>query len=117
MAPESCSIRRGARFPGRPRRKWPFRPLNSHYFSLFLRYFSRLHRTNFSQIPQALFTELIGLALLFSLDRAEALTGGLRSNTSPIFGQLSDKPLLASISLCGVSDVKNNGGLRNYALI
>jgi len=30
-------------------RKWPFRPLNSHYFSLFLRYFSRLHRTNFSQ--------------------------------------------------------------------
>jgi hypothetical protein len=41
--------------------------LNSHYFSLFFRYFSRLHRTNFSQIPQALFTELIGLALLFSL--------------------------------------------------
>jgi hypothetical protein len=37
--------------------------------------------------------------------------------TSPIFGQLSDKPLLASIWLCGVSDVKNNGGLRNYALI
>ena len=32
-------------------------------------------------------------------------------------GQLSDKPLLASIWLCGVSDVKNNGGLRNYALI
>jgi hypothetical protein len=37
--------------------------------------------------------------------------------TSPIFGQLSDKPLLASIWLRGVSDVKNNGGLRNYALI
>src|SRR5262249_48354266 len=37
---------------------------NFHYF---LRYFSRLHRTNFSQIPQELFTELIGLALLFSL--------------------------------------------------
>ena len=37
--------------------------------------------------------------------------------TSPIFGQLSDKPLLASIWLCGVSDVKSNGGLRNYALI
>jgi len=35
---------------------------NFHYF---LRYFSRLHRTNFSQIPQELFTELIGLALLF----------------------------------------------------
>ena len=33
------------------------------------------------------------------------------------FGQRSDKPLLASIWLCGVSDVKNNGGLRNYALI
>jgi putative DNA primase/helicase len=43
------------------------RPLNSLYFSLFLRYFSRLHRTSFSQIPQGLFTELIGLALLFSL--------------------------------------------------
>jgi hypothetical protein len=36
--------------------------------------------------------------------------------TSPIFGQLSDKPLLASIWLCGVSDVKNNGELRNYAI-
>jgi hypothetical protein len=36
-------------------------------FSLFLRYFPRLRRINFSQIPQALFTELIGLSLLFSL--------------------------------------------------
>jgi hypothetical protein len=36
-------------------------------FFTILRYFSRLHRTNFSQIPQRLFTELIGLALLFSL--------------------------------------------------
>jgi hypothetical protein len=41
----------------------------SRYY--FLRYFSRLHRTNFSQIPQELFTELIGLALLFSLLLAE----------------------------------------------
>ena len=32
-------------------------------------------------------------------------------------GQLSDKPLLASIYLCGVSGAKNNGGSRNYALI
>src|SRR5258705_11374463 len=52
-------------------------PLNSHYFCLFLRYFSRRHRTNFSQIPQALFTELIGLALLFSLARS-ARTAGIR---------------------------------------
>ena len=37
--------------------------------------------------------------------------------TSPIFGQLSDKPLLACIWSCGVSDVKNNGKSRNYALI
>jgi hypothetical protein len=37
--------------------------------------------------------------------------------TSPIFGQPSDKPLLACICLCGVWDVKNNGGSRNYALI
>lgn len=37
--------------------------------------------------------------------------------TSPIFGQLSDKQLLARNWLCGVSDVKSNGGLRNYALI
>jgi hypothetical protein len=36
--------------------------------------------------------------------------------TSPIFGQLSDKPLLASIGSCGVSGAKNNGGSRNYAL-
>jgi hypothetical protein len=36
-------------------------------FLYFFAIFSRLHRTNFSQIPQALFTELIGLALLFSL--------------------------------------------------
>ena len=32
-------------------------------------------------------------------------------------GQLSDKLLLASIWLCGVSSAKNNGGSRNYALI
>jgi hypothetical protein len=37
--------------------------------------------------------------------------------TSPIFGQFSDKPLLACIWLCGMSDVKNNGESRNYALI
>jgi hypothetical protein len=32
-------------------------------------------------------------------------------------GQLSDKPLLACIWLCGVSHVKNNGRSRNYARI
>jgi hypothetical protein len=32
-------------------------------------------------------------------------------------GQLSDKPLLASICLCGVSGAKNNGGSKNYVLI
>jgi hypothetical protein len=37
--------------------------------------------------------------------------------TSPIFGQLSDKPLLASIRLCGVSDVKSNGGSRKLRAI
>jgi hypothetical protein len=37
--------------------------------------------------------------------------------TSPIFGQLSDKPQLASIWLCGVSDAKNNGEARNYVLV
>jgi hypothetical protein len=34
-------------------------------FSLFLRYFSRLHRTNFSQISQALFTKLVGSAFRY----------------------------------------------------
>jgi hypothetical protein len=32
--------------------------------------------------------------------------------TSPIFGQLSDKPLLACIQSHGVSAPKNNGVLR-----
>ena len=32
-------------------------------------------------------------------------------------GQLSDKPLLASIRSCGVSGAKNNGGSKNYVLI
>src|SRR6516225_2303949 len=50
---------------------------NFHYF---LRYFSRLHRTNFSQFPQELFTELIGLALLFSLLRP----GGYRVSIETI---------------------------------
>ena len=46
-----------------------------------------------------------------------ATVGNGDFGTSPIFGQLSDKRLLACTGLCGVSDVKNNGGLRNYALI
>ena len=32
-------------------------------------------------------------------------------------GQLSDKPLLASTILCGVSGAKNNGVSKNYVLI
>jgi len=42
-------------------------------FSIFFAIFS-LHRTNFSQIPQELFTELIGLALLFSLEAGALAT-------------------------------------------
>jgi hypothetical protein len=33
--------------------------------------------------------------------------------TSPIFGQLSDKPALACIWVTGVPDVKRNSGSRN----
>jgi hypothetical protein len=45
-------------------------------FLYFFGYFSRLHRTNFSQIPQALFTELIGGPLLSSFaEKAESLVG------------------------------------------
>jgi len=33
--------------------------------------------------------------------------------TSPIFGQLSDKPLLASTKHLGCWDVKHNSGLRH----
>jgi len=33
--------------------------------------------------------------------------------TSPIFGQLSDKPLLAGTKHVGCRDVKHNGGLRH----
>ena len=42
-----------------------------------------------------------------------ATVGNGDVGTSPIFGQLSDKPLLASIWLGGVSGVKHNGGSRN----
>jgi hypothetical protein len=38
-----------------------------------------------------------------------ATVGNGDFGTSPIFGQFSDKPLLAYIWSCGVSDVKNNG--------
>ena len=37
--------------------------------------------------------------------------------TSPIFGQLSDKPLLACDSLYGVSEVKEQWRSRIYALV
>jgi hypothetical protein len=33
--------------------------------------------------------------------------------TSPIFGQLSDKPALACIWVTGVPDVKRNSGSKN----
>jgi hypothetical protein len=33
--------------------------------------------------------------------------------TSPFFEQLSDKPQLACMCLCGLSDAKRNSGLRN----
>ena len=46
-----------------------------------------------------------------------ATVGNGDFGTSPIFGQLSDKPLLASIWLCGVSDVNNNGVSTNYVLV
>ena len=47
-----------------------------------------------------------------------ATVGNGDFGTSPFFvGQLSDKPLLASICLCGVSGAKNNGGSKNYVLI
>jgi hypothetical protein len=58
------------------------------------------------------------LRVIVPTDGTSAATGGNGDfGTSPIFGQLSDKPLLASILLCGAPDVKNNGRLRNYALI
>jgi hypothetical protein len=41
------------------------------------------------------------------------LSGNGDFGTSPIFGQLSDKPLLACINLRGVSAVKHNGGSGN----
>jgi hypothetical protein len=34
--------------------------------------------------------------------------------TSPFFEQLSDKPQLACVGLCGESGVKHNKGLRIY---
>ena len=33
--------------------------------------------------------------------------------TSPFFEQLSDKPQLACVGLCGLSDAKRNSGSRN----
>ena len=35
--------------------------------------------------------------------------------TSPIFGQLSDKPLLACTKYLGCREAKHNGRLRHYA--
>ena len=51
-------------------------------------------------------------------DGTSAAGGGTGDfGTSPILGQLSDKQLLACISLCGVWIVKSNGGSKKYALI
>ena len=51
-------------------------------------------------------------------DGTSAASGGTEDfGTSPVFGQLSDKPLLARTSTCGVWDSKSNGGPRNYGLI
>jgi hypothetical protein len=44
---------------------------------------------------------------LFADGTRTATVGNGDFGTSPIFGQLSDKPLLACIWLCGMSDVKN----------
>ena len=52
-----------------------FRPLNSHtIFRYFLRYFPRLHRRNFSQIPQdlSLSCDPVGFAIFATRSDAEA---------------------------------------------
>src|SRR5271166_1027937 len=48
------------------------------FFAIFLRYFSRLHRTNFSQIPQdlSLSYDLVGLAIFRSYTREEPCSSG-----------------------------------------
>jgi hypothetical protein len=48
---------------------------------------------------------------------AHANVGTGNFGTSPIFVQLSDKPLLASISLFGVSERKAQWRIENCALI
>jgi hypothetical protein len=53
-------------------------------------------------------------SVIVPADGTSAATDGNGDfGTSPIFGQLSDKPALACIWVSGVTDVKRNSGSRN----
>src|SRR5262245_9913152 len=88
---------------------------STHTISLyFFAIFSRLRRTNFSQIPQALFTQLIGLALLFSLSLIAKLdTFGEHSMTSTCSIAVSAAALTLTVVLAPVRSKAADDG-ANY---
>lgn len=56
--------------------------------------------------------------LLVPADGTRAANVGIGDfGTSPIFVQLSDKPLLPVSGYLGCRNIKHNGGSRKYALI
>ena len=56
---------------------------------------------------------LFGVVIVPADGTSAATEGNGDFGTSPIFGQLSDKPALACIWVAAVPDVKRNSGSRN----
>jgi hypothetical protein len=78
---------------------------------------TRRHESGgYSRHPRGsqLYLECFYLECYRAADGTSAATEGNGDfGTSPIFGQLSDKPALACIWVTGVPDVKRNSGSRN----